>query len=120
MYTSWRILRSQAFPFNWELVYAAKMMSRLQLGLWSGRVFSQHSPLGAVPLTKIEGVGRQKEEETIGVPHRGEHQSASLVIVWAMSNAGLRALTSPDIMRNERRILLFYDRVRLDEPFAPL
>lgn len=99
-------------PLKWCRVYS------LDYGL--DAFFSQHSPLGAVPLTKIESVGRQKEEEAIGVPHRGEHQSASLVIVWAMSNAGLRALTSPDIMRNERRILLFYDRVRLDEPFAPL
>lgn len=39
MYTSWRVLRSQAFPFNRELVHTVKMMSRLQLGLWSGRGF---------------------------------------------------------------------------------
>lgn len=86
-------------PF--KRVHMLKMMSRLRFALDLSAFSTARSIKRPFPLASIEGVGRQKEEEAIG---GGEHQSASLVIVWAMSNAPVYTPSLPtDIMRNEGR-----------------
>lgn len=51
-------------------MHAVKMVSRLRLGLGLDAFFPARSIRSRSSRANIEGVGRQKEEETIGEPRR--------------------------------------------------
>lgn len=106
-------------PLKRKCVHMVKMMSRLRFALDLSAFSTARSIKRPFPLASIEGVGRQKEEEAIG---GGEHQSASLVIVWAMSNAPVYTPSLPtDIMRNEGGGGVFLSLLLSpDAPFARL